>query len=136
MSGTSDKAAGVANETIGKAKQGIGNAVGSDKMKNEGAAQEVKGDAQRAVGDAKNATKEAVDKTAGRRVEKTPLNSGTRLRPDRPRAGCVSLIPFLGGSLSRGNLAQGRKIRRLVHRTHRYSFTSHRSPRGRRGTAL
>jgi uncharacterized protein YjbJ (UPF0337 family) len=64
MSGTSDKAAGVTNEVIGKAKQGIGGAVGSDKMKSEGAAQEAKGDAQKAVGDAKNATKEAVDKTA------------------------------------------------------------------------
>jgi uncharacterized protein YjbJ (UPF0337 family) len=64
MSGTSDKAAGVANETIGKAKQGISGAVGSDKMKSDGAAQEAKGDAQKAVGDAKNATKEAVDNTA------------------------------------------------------------------------
>jgi len=36
MSGTSDKAAGVTNESIGKAKQGIGGAVGSDKMKTEG----------------------------------------------------------------------------------------------------
>jgi uncharacterized protein YjbJ (UPF0337 family) len=31
---------------IGKAKQGIGKAVGSDKMKAKGAAQELKGDAQ------------------------------------------------------------------------------------------
>jgi uncharacterized protein YjbJ (UPF0337 family) len=53
-----DKAAGVANEAIGKAKQGIGNAVGSDRMKADGATQELKGDAQKAAGDAKNATKE------------------------------------------------------------------------------
>jgi uncharacterized protein YjbJ (UPF0337 family) len=33
MSGNSDKAAGVANEAIGKAKQGIGSAVGSDRLK-------------------------------------------------------------------------------------------------------
>ena len=39
MSGNSDKAAGIANEAIGKAKQGIGNVVGSDKLKAEGAAQ-------------------------------------------------------------------------------------------------
>ena len=32
MSGTSDKAAGVANEAIGIVKQGIGSAVGSDKL--------------------------------------------------------------------------------------------------------
>lgn len=64
MSGTSDKAAGLGNEAMGKAKQGVGSVVGSDKLKNEGAAQEARGDAQKAVGDAKNATKDAVDKTA------------------------------------------------------------------------
>jgi uncharacterized protein YjbJ (UPF0337 family) len=64
MSGNSDKAAGATNETIGKAKQGIGNVVGSDKMKSEGATQELKGDAQKTTGDAKNAAKDAIDKTA------------------------------------------------------------------------
>jgi uncharacterized protein YjbJ (UPF0337 family) len=64
MRGTSDKTSGIANEALGRAKQGVGSAVGSDKMKDEGAAQEAKGDAQKAVGDAKNATKHAVDKTA------------------------------------------------------------------------
>jgi uncharacterized protein YjbJ (UPF0337 family) len=64
MSGNTDKAAGIANEAMGKVKQGIGGAVESDKMKNDGAAQEAKGDAQEAVGDAKNATKHVVDKTA------------------------------------------------------------------------
>jgi uncharacterized protein YjbJ (UPF0337 family) len=43
-------------------KQGIGNVVGSDKMKADGAAQELKGDAQKAAGDAKNATKDALDR--------------------------------------------------------------------------
>src|SRR5450759_4734739 len=64
MSGNSDKAAGATNEAIGKAKQGIGNVVGSDKMKSEGATQELKGDAQKTTGDAKNAAKDAIDKTA------------------------------------------------------------------------
>ena len=64
MSGNSDKAAGVTNEAMGKAKQGIGNVVGSDKMKSEGAAQELNGHAQKTTGDAKNATKDAIDKTA------------------------------------------------------------------------
>jgi uncharacterized protein YjbJ (UPF0337 family) len=41
MSANSDKAAGVANEALGKAKQGIGSAVGSDRLKSEGAAQEL-----------------------------------------------------------------------------------------------
>jgi uncharacterized protein YjbJ (UPF0337 family) len=63
MSGTSDKAAGLANEAMGKIKKGIGGAVGSDKMQADGTAQEAKGDAQKAMGDAKNATKNAVDKT-------------------------------------------------------------------------
>lgn len=54
----------MANEALGKAKQGVGSVVGSEKLKSEGAAQELKGDAQKLSGDAKNTTKEAVDKTA------------------------------------------------------------------------
>jgi uncharacterized protein YjbJ (UPF0337 family) len=62
MGSTADKARGLANEAAGKAKQGIGNVVGSDKLKAEGAAQELKGDAQKAAGDAKSAV--AANKTA------------------------------------------------------------------------
>jgi uncharacterized protein YjbJ (UPF0337 family) len=40
MGSTLDKASGLANEAIGKIKQGLGSAVGSDKLKGEGAAQE------------------------------------------------------------------------------------------------
>src|ERR1700693_53272 len=58
MGSTADKASGLANEAAGKAKQGIGNVVGSDKLKAEGAAQELKGDAQKATGDAKEAVKD------------------------------------------------------------------------------
>jgi uncharacterized protein YjbJ (UPF0337 family) len=64
MGSTADKASGLANEAAGKAKQGIGNVVGSDKLKAEGAAQELKGDAQKATGDAKAAVKDAANKTA------------------------------------------------------------------------
>jgi uncharacterized protein YjbJ (UPF0337 family) len=64
MSGTTDKISGIANEAIGKAKQGVGSVVGSEKLKGEGAAQEVKGDAQKAVGDAKNAVKDGANKVA------------------------------------------------------------------------
>ena len=42
----------------------LGNAVGSDKLKTEGAAQELKGDVQKATGDAKAAVKDAANKTA------------------------------------------------------------------------
>ena len=62
MGSTADKASGLANEAIGKIKQGVGSAVGSDKLKAEGAAQELKGDAQKASGDAKTAVKDATNK--------------------------------------------------------------------------
>ena len=61
MSSNTDKMKGSANEAIGKAKQGVGNAVGSNKMKGEGALQEAKGDVQQAVGKTKDAIKKAVD---------------------------------------------------------------------------
>jgi uncharacterized protein YjbJ (UPF0337 family) len=64
MSGTTDKIKGAANEAIGKAKQGIGEATGSDKLKGEGAIQEAKGHGQQALGEAKEATKDAVNKAA------------------------------------------------------------------------
>jgi uncharacterized protein YjbJ (UPF0337 family) len=64
MSSTTDKAKGLANEAIGKVKQGVGNLVGSDKLQAEGAGQEIKGDAQKAAGDAKAAIKDTANKTA------------------------------------------------------------------------
>jgi len=64
MGSTADKVKGVTNEDIGKAKQGVGEAVGSDRLQGEGVIQEVKGKGQKAVGDAKEATKEAIDKAA------------------------------------------------------------------------
>jgi uncharacterized protein YjbJ (UPF0337 family) len=64
MGATTDKIKGVANEAIGKAKQGIGEATGSDRLQGEGVIQEVKGKGQKAVGDAKQATKDAVNNAA------------------------------------------------------------------------
>jgi uncharacterized protein YjbJ (UPF0337 family) len=64
MGSTADKIKGATNEAIGKAKQGVGEAVGSDRLQGEGAAQEVKGKGQKAVGGAKQATKDAVNKAA------------------------------------------------------------------------
>ena len=40
MGATTDKIKGVTNEAVGKAKQGVGEAVGSDKLQGEGAVQE------------------------------------------------------------------------------------------------
>src|SRR3954454_16019156 len=60
MGSTADKVKGAANEAMGKAKQGVGEATGSDRLQGEGAVQEVKGKGQQALGDAKEATKDAV----------------------------------------------------------------------------
>ena len=64
MGATTDKIKGASNEAIGKAKQGIGEATGSERMKGEGAVQEVKGKGQQAMGDAKDAAKDAIDRAA------------------------------------------------------------------------
>jgi len=64
MGATTDKIKGAANEAMGKAKQGIGEATGSDRLQGEGVIQEVKGKGQKAMGDAKQATKDAVNETA------------------------------------------------------------------------
>jgi uncharacterized protein YjbJ (UPF0337 family) len=61
MGSTTDKIKGMANEATGNIKQGIGKAVGNDKMRVEGAIQERKGEAQQAVGKAKDAVKKVVD---------------------------------------------------------------------------
>lgn len=64
MSSTTDKIKGAGNEAMGKAKQGIGEATGSERMKGEGTMQEIKGKGQRAMGDAKDAAKDTVDRAA------------------------------------------------------------------------
>jgi len=64
MGSTADKVKGATNEAIGKAKQGVGEAVGSDRLQGEGVIQETKGKGQQALGDAKDAVKDAVNKTA------------------------------------------------------------------------
>lgn len=70
MSSTSDKIKGYANEAAGKLKQGVGKAVGSDRLRAKGAAQKMKGEAQRALGQAKGAVKDAADKVADKAHEK------------------------------------------------------------------
>jgi uncharacterized protein YjbJ (UPF0337 family) len=61
MGATTDKIKGTANEAMGKAKQGIGEATGSDRLQGEGVIQEVKGKGQKAMGDAKEAVNKAAD---------------------------------------------------------------------------
>lgn len=70
MGSTTDKIKGYANEAAGKVKQGVGKAIGNDRLRAEGAAQEVKGDAQKAVGKAKGAIKDVADKVADKAHEK------------------------------------------------------------------
>jgi uncharacterized protein YjbJ (UPF0337 family) len=90
MSGTSDKPAGVTNEAVGKAKQGIGSAVGSDKLKAEGAAQEAKGDALRCQECGQEGRRQhgrraqeaalavsILNDSASAMTQKVPVNSGT-----------------------------------------------------------
>lgn len=62
MGSTSDKIKGLANEAAGNVKQGVGKATGSEKLKAEGKAQEIKGEAQQMKGKAKDAVKKIVDK--------------------------------------------------------------------------
>jgi uncharacterized protein YjbJ (UPF0337 family) len=59
MSTSESTVKGKFNEVVGKAKQGIGEAVGSDKMANEGAGQQVKGQAQQAWGAVKEGVNDA-----------------------------------------------------------------------------
>jgi uncharacterized protein YjbJ (UPF0337 family) len=70
MGATKDKVKGAANEAIGKAKQGVGEAAGSDRLQGEGAIQEVKGKGQQALGDAKEATKDAINRAAAQANKK------------------------------------------------------------------
>jgi uncharacterized protein YjbJ (UPF0337 family) len=64
MGSTTDKIKGYANEATGNVKQGVGKAVGSEKLQVEGAMQELKGDAQVAVGKTKDAVKDGANKVA------------------------------------------------------------------------
>jgi uncharacterized protein YjbJ (UPF0337 family) len=64
MGSMTDKIKGTANEALGKAKKGLGEATGSDELKGEGTIQEAKGHGQKAVGHAKDAAKEAINKAA------------------------------------------------------------------------
>jgi uncharacterized protein YjbJ (UPF0337 family) len=70
MGSTTDKVKGYANEAAGKAKQGVGKAVGNDRLRAKGAAQEIKGNAQKAMGKAKGAIKSAADKVSAKAHEK------------------------------------------------------------------
>lgn len=62
MGSTGDKIKGTTNEAIGNAKQGIGKAVGNDRLQAEGKVQEIKGEGQQAMGKAKDTVKDTVNR--------------------------------------------------------------------------
>lgn len=62
MGSTTDKAKGLMNEGVGKAKQGVGKMTDNGTLQGEGIAQERKGEAQQFAGKTKDAIKDAVDK--------------------------------------------------------------------------
>jgi uncharacterized protein YjbJ (UPF0337 family) len=64
MGSTSDKVSGIANKVAGTIKQGVGKAVGSERLEAEGHIQEAKGKVQTAVGDAKSAVKDGAKKAS------------------------------------------------------------------------
>ena len=70
MSSTTDKVKGTANEAMGKAKQKIGEATGSERLEGEGVVQEVKGKGQKTLGDAKDLAKDAMDRAAAKTNDK------------------------------------------------------------------
>jgi uncharacterized protein YjbJ (UPF0337 family) len=70
MGSKTDQIKGYANKATGKVRQGIGKAIGNDRMRAKGAAQEVKGEAQKAMGKVKGAVKGAADKVADKAHKK------------------------------------------------------------------
>ena len=64
MSSTGDKIKGVADQAMGAIKQGVGNVVGSDKLKVEGKVQEIQGKAEVALGKTKDAIKKGANAAA------------------------------------------------------------------------
>lgn len=62
MGSMTDKVKGYANQAGGKAKEGLGKAIGNEQMQVEGLAQQAKGKVQQKVGEAKETIKDAADK--------------------------------------------------------------------------
>jgi uncharacterized protein YjbJ (UPF0337 family) len=85
---------GVANEAIGRVKQGIGSVIGSERMQTEGAAQEINGYAQKAAGDA---TKKSVNKAADAGNKNLGLNQrGQAALREAASAACPQRSAALG----------------------------------------
>jgi len=70
MGSATDKIKGIANQVGGKMKEGVGKAIGNEKMQVEGAAQQVKGKTQQKVGEAKEVVKDTADKISEKAHDK------------------------------------------------------------------
>ena len=55
-----DQIKGTAKDTAGSIKEGVGKAVGNDRLVAEGAAERIEGKVQKAVGSVKDAAREAL----------------------------------------------------------------------------
>ncbi len=64
MGSTAEKIKAIANKAAGKVKQGVGEAIGSKKMRDKGKAQEIKGVGQQAMGKSKSAVTDTANKGA------------------------------------------------------------------------
>lgn len=62
MGSTTDKIKGTVDKAIGKAKEKVGSAIGSDKLQAKGMAQNIKGHAEIGVGKAKEGVKKGIDR--------------------------------------------------------------------------
>jgi len=62
MGSTTDKIKGTVDKAIGKAKEKVGSAIGSDKLQAKGMAQNIKGHAEIGVGKAKEGLKKGIDR--------------------------------------------------------------------------
>ncbi len=66
MSEVADRAKGIYDETVGKAKRALGDAMDKQELSAEGDAQEARGDAEKLTAKAKGAVKDTLD--AGKRA--------------------------------------------------------------------
>ena len=61
MSSTGDKVKGYTDKAVGKTKEKLGNAIGSDRLQSEGVVQTIKGKVEVGIGKAKDTPKKVVN---------------------------------------------------------------------------
>ncbi len=61
MGSTTDKIRGAVDKAVGKAKEKVGSAIGSEKLQAKGIAQNIKGHAESGIGKTKDGLKKGID---------------------------------------------------------------------------